>query len=163
MELRRFVEVLDGPQPLVDQAHAVVGPALQRVGDHRRQDDLATVAGGGDTRGVVHVDADVVLGVARAAAVAKPAFALVEAHPDPQRHLGRPGLGGERALGGDDGVRGIVRSLEGREERVTLGLDDDARVAPRSPRAAAGRGARRCRPTQPIPPTARAVSSPRCR
>ena len=89
-------------------------------------DDLAAVAGGGDARGVVHVDADIVLGVSRSAAIPKPALALVEAHPDTQRRLCRPGLGGERALGGDDSVRGIVRPLERREEGVTLGLDDDA-------------------------------------
>ena len=100
--------------------------ARERLGDHRRQDDLATVAGGGDARGVVHVDADVVLGIARAAAVAKPALALVEAHPDAQRRRCRPGLGGERALRRDDGVRGILCTLEGREERITLGLDHDA-------------------------------------
>ena len=142
-----------------------VGPAARAPGrpTARRDDDLAAVAGGGDAGGVVHVDADVVLGVAWRAAVAKPPLALVEAHPDAERRLGRPRLGGERPLGGDGGVGGILRSLEGREERVTLGLDDDA-AGPSIAVAQQAVVARDdARPRGRSRPTARGASSPRCR
>ena len=87
---------LTARRPVVDQlARRQAGRARQRSGarhERVRQDDLAAVPRRGDPRGVVHVDPDVVLGVAGAAAVAQPALAEVEAHPDPERRA-RPASG----------------------------------------------------------------------
>ena len=127
----RFVEVLDGAEALVEAASTPSSPASrqaagqgrdERVGD----DDLPAVAGRRDPRRVVHVDADVVLGIARCPTIAEPALAEVEAHPDADRRAVRPRLGGERPLGRDRGRGRGERPIEGREERVALGLDDDA-------------------------------------
>ncbi len=133
VDRERVLEVLDGAQPIGHQSDVAEPRQGREIGGQRgddrlRQHDLSAVRGGRDPCRVVHVDPDVVLGVARGPAVAQPALADVDAHPDPHRHAVRPRLPGEGALcdgGGRDGVDG---ARERREEGVALGLDDHAAV-----------------------------------
>ena len=50
-------------------------------------------------------------------------LARVHAHPDAKALALRPGVGLERALGGNGGRNGVPRTLEGVEERVALRVE----------------------------------------
>ena len=139
METERILEILHRAKPLVDEGQvleAIVAVQARRsecieqpIRKRLRQDDLAAVARRGDARRVVHVDADVVLGFALRAPTADPALAGVQAHSD--AHDAAPSAQGSppRPLRGDGGNDGGERPSEGREERVALGLDDDAALS----------------------------------
>ena len=88
IDRERVLEVLDGAQAVGDQSDVGqrgYGVELawqrgdQRLGEH----DLSAVRGRRDPCRVVHVDADVVVGLAGVAYRAQATFAEVEAHPDP--------------------------------------------------------------------------------
>ena len=133
MKAGRVLEVLHGSKALVDQVDAAqvldLGKARHEEGGERvGDDDLAAVPDGRDPGGVVHVDPDVVLGLAGRAALAQAALAEMQAHSDAKRDRGPPGLASESPLTGDRGRGGVGRTVEGGEERVALGLDHHAAV-----------------------------------
>ena len=119
-----------GQLPQVLRAGEVLEPMLTEVGeaDAGRQapgrdglgcaghQHLAAVAGCRDARGAVDVQSNVVVAAERP-------LAGVEAHPDPDAHPLRPGLGGQCALrraGRDHRVR---RGGKDREEGVPFGAE----------------------------------------
>ena len=86
-----------------------------------RDHDLAAVRGRTDPCAAVEVDPDV--------AVLSP-LGLARVHPHPHLELVAVGPGGrgKRLLRVPRGAEGIVGTVEGREERVALGVDLDAAV-----------------------------------
>ena len=62
----------------------------------------------------MNVEADVAVGH-------DPALARMQTHPDPDRLAAGPGVGGERLLGGDDRLHGILGAREHDEEGVAFG------------------------------------------
>ena len=127
-----FLEVLDRAKTFVDQPHAIeaieVGGHRQGLDELLREHDLATVPGRRDAGGVVHVDADVVLGRIGIACHAEATLTDVDAHADVEARAVRPRLCRDRSLGGDRGRDRGGRVIEGGEEGVALGLDDEAAV-----------------------------------
>ena len=140
-----------------------VSPRRQRCHESVRQDDLPAVPRRGDPGGVVDVDPDVVLRLAGGAPGPQAPLAEMEAHPDPDGRAVRPRLGRDGPLCGDGGRDGVERRVEGREERVPLGLDHDpALTLDRRPEDLVVPPDQR-RPTPPNPRRARAGWTLRCR
>ena len=96
----------------------------EQVARRVRQENLPTVAGGGDPGRTVHVHSDVAL-------VRQQRLARVDAHPHGDAVLLKKSL---RVAGRG---RRVARTAEGDEEGVALGVDLDAVV--RLPRLAQGR------------------------
>jgi len=94
---------------------AKVEGAFHLVSGRLREEHLAAVPRSHHPCGAVDVHADVV-------AVGDDRLAAVDSHPHPDTDLGKG------VLRGDRGLNGIGRSLEGGEERVATGIDNDATV-----------------------------------
>ena len=129
----RLVEVLDRAGAGIDELdRAEVRDRTEVLGqgsdEGRREHDLAAVAGRRDPCRVVHVDPDVVLRLAGPTGT-EPTLAEMKAHPDADIAAGSPDFSRDRALGVGRGHDRRVGPIEGREERVALGLDHGAAVA----------------------------------
>ncbi len=115
-EVLRLGQVLEAVRSKAAHAHAVRQSLLDKSARRVGYDDLAAVPCGGDPRGAVDVEPDVVV------AAASP-LAGMDSHPNPHLGVCRPGLRSQRALRRDGGgyrPRGV---REGYEEAVSLGPD----------------------------------------
>ena len=127
-QLLRAREVLEPILAELAQAHAIGQRGLRQHPRGGRDQHLAAMAGAGDARHAMHVDADVGLAAERS-------LAAVDAHPDADRDAAVPRLGRQAALGGDRGRHGAGRGLEDGEDGVALGAEHDPAVRRRPPRA----------------------------
>ena len=108
------LEVLEGVLTQVEPGQPLArGLAGERT-RHRGHDHLAAVSGGPDACRAVDVDT-------HEAATHQRRLPGVDAHPDRDPVVVRPGLGRKGALGDGRGKHGIPGAREGHEERIALG------------------------------------------
>ena len=103
------------------ERHTVGQPACEERPGGVRQHHLPTVAAGGDTGSLVHVDADVVV-------AAELALTRVQTDPDPDGGSVVPRMRREPTLNGDGRSDRRRCRRERHEERVTFGADLDPAV-----------------------------------
>jgi len=110
-EALRLSQVL---QPVLAEV-TNIDSGIEEIARRMRDQHLAAVSGGGNARGSVHIDTDVVL-------AGDDGLAGVDAYADANRAVGERAL---RSLGGGDGAGG---ALKRHEEGVALRTDLDATV-----------------------------------
>ena len=113
-------EVLEAMLAEVADRHVGREPAADECAGRFRDEDLPAVACRCDPGGAVNLERGVVAVGGRARLTG------VEPHPDADRSVGRPRVGGQAALRGDAGCGRGTGVREDDEERVTLRLDLDA-------------------------------------
>ncbi len=94
---------------------------LDQVAGRPRDENLPSVPCSHDPRRSVNAEPDVAVAADRR-------LARIDPDPDPEGDTRRPVVAGERPLAFDRGLDGLVRPLEGDEERVAVGVDLAAAV-----------------------------------
>jgi hypothetical protein len=112
----RLVEILQPPLTKIDDRHARGQVLLGQLLRRRRQQHLAAVPGHPDPRRTMHTNPDIAIGAATR-------LAGVQPHPHPDLDARRPRLGEQVALRVDSRRNGVLRCLEGDEERIPLIVD----------------------------------------
>ena len=110
------IEVLQPVLAEVAEVRAVELGVLKDGRRRERDEHLPAVSRRHDASGAVHAEAVVAL-------VGRARLGGVYAHPDTHDARFRPGVRRERALRVDRRLRGLVRTPEGKEERVALVVD----------------------------------------
>ena len=116
VEPLRAVETLEPVLAEVAERHLAREVVLHEPCCRRGQEDLATVAGVADPRGLVDGEADV-------SVFAERRLARVDAHAHADDRPPGPLLASERLLAGDRALDGRARAAEDREEGVALPVD----------------------------------------
>ncbi len=115
-EVFGMVQVLQAVLPQVPKRDTLGKAPLHQRARGIGEQDLPTVARGGDAGGAVHVDADVVVAAERR-------LTGVHAHTDADLHALGPGVGRERTLRLRSSRYRLRCVREDHEERVSLGRD----------------------------------------
>ena len=114
--------------PEVAQPHPLAESPLDQAPGRLGDEDLAAVRRAHDPRRSVDIQAHVRVGSC-------PRLAAMQADPDPQLAILRPGFGADAALHLDRSRDRLSRALEDREERVALAYSPQCRHAPQTPDA----------------------------
>src|SRR5713101_5387371 len=115
-------QVFQPVQTEVAQTKTLRQACLDQGPSRVRNDDLAAVRGRRDPRGVMNIDADVLI-------ADEWRFAGVEANPDADRFIPRPRLGGEFTLRLGGCAARVQGALEHAEKRIAFGAQFPAVAA----------------------------------